>query len=69
MIHIGNKIKEELHRQERTVTWFASKLYCNRQNVYDIFKRENIDTALLRRIYFFKDISTDMNHTNATNNI
>ena len=75
MIHIGNKIKEELHRQERTVTWFASKLYCNRQNVYDIFKRENIDTALLRRIStilghdFFKDISTDMNHTNATNKI
>lgn len=66
MIHIGNKIEEELRRQERSVAWFARKLYCNRQNVYDIFKRESIDTALLRRISgilahdFFKDLSADM---------
>lgn len=65
MLHIGRKIEEELRRQERTVAWFARKLYCNRQNVYDIFKRESIDTSLLRRISailghdFFKDLSVD----------
>jgi len=67
MIHIGKNIECELRRQERTVAWFARKLYCNRQNVYDIFKRESIDTTLLRRIStilghdFFKDLSDSMN--------
>lgn len=50
MVHIGKLIEEELHRQERTVTWFAKKLYCERTNVYNIFKRQSIDTELLLRI-------------------
>lgn len=50
MVHIGALIKEELQRQERSVTWFANKLCCERTNVYSIFKRESIDTALLLRI-------------------
>ena len=31
---IGNLIKEELEKQERTVSWFARKLACDRSNVY-----------------------------------
>ena len=50
MIHIGELIEEELHRQERSVTWFAKKLCCDRTNVYKIFKKQNIDTDLLLRI-------------------
>jgi hypothetical protein len=50
MLHIGNEIKMELLRQERTVSWFARKLCCDRTNVYSIFKRESIDTLLLQRI-------------------
>lgn len=50
MIHIGQLIEEELHRQERSVTWFANKLYCDRTNVYKIFKKQSIDTDLLLRI-------------------
>ena len=50
MIHIGELIEKELHRQERSVTWFANKLYCDRSNVYSIFKRQSIDTDLLLRI-------------------
>lgn len=50
MIHIGMIIKSELDRQERSVTWFAKKLYCDRTNVYKIFKRKSIDTELLLRI-------------------
>lgn len=49
-IHIGSLIKEELKRQERTITWLAHKLYCDRSNVYDIFRRKSIDTDLLLRI-------------------
>ena len=52
MIHIGQMIEAELHRQERSVIWFAKKLYCDRTNVYSIFKRQNIDTDLLMRICY-----------------
>ena len=47
---IGELIQQELRRQERTVSWFARKLNCNRSNVYDIFRRSTIDTELLLRI-------------------
>lgn len=50
MVHIGQIIETELHRQERSVTWFAKKLYCDRTNVYSIFKRKSIDTELLLRV-------------------
>ena len=50
MIHIGKLIEEELRRQERSVSWFAKKLYCDRSNVYSIFKRPSIDSELLLRI-------------------
>lgn len=49
-IHIGKEIKAELQRQERGVTWLADKLHCDRTNVYNIFKRQGIDTRLLERI-------------------
>ena len=49
-IHIGKEIKEELLRQERGVSWLAEKLHCDRTNVYNIFKRQGIDTRLLERI-------------------
>lgn len=63
MINIGQEIHDELKRQERTVSWFARKLCCERSNVYSIFKRTSIDTALLMRISvilhrdFFKEYS------------
>lgn len=47
---IGQLVREELERQERSVTWFARKLSCHRTNVYDIFARDNIDLTLLYRI-------------------
>lgn len=50
IIHIGRLIEQELRRQERTVSWFARNLYCERANVYHIFKRQSIDTELLLRI-------------------
>lgn len=50
MIHIGSIIEQEMRRQGHTATWFAQELYCNRQNVYNIFKRKSIDTDLLMRI-------------------
>lgn len=49
-INIGKEIEAELRRQERGVTWLAGKLYCDRSNVYKIFKRKDIDTSTLTRI-------------------
>lgn len=50
MIHIGQLIKMELEAQERTPTWLAKKINCDRTNIYRIFDRGSIDTALLSRI-------------------
>lgn len=50
MIHIGTLIEAELRRQERSVSWFARKLCCERSNVYSIFHRKSIDTDMLLRI-------------------
>ena len=65
MIHIGQEIKDELERQERTVAWFAKRLCCDRRNVYNIFQKQGIDCELLIRIStilkkdFFKILSED----------
>lgn len=47
---IGFLIREELERQERSISWFARKLSCDRSNVYRLFQKESIDTGLLTRI-------------------
>ena len=66
MESIGQLIKEELERQERTVTWFARKLSCDRSNIYRLFQKHSIDTALLRRISiilnrdFFAELSKNI---------
>ena len=60
---IGLLIKEELEKQERSITWFANKLSCDRSNIYRLFQKESIDTQLLARISillgrdFFADLS------------
>ena len=50
MMHIGSLIEQELRRQDRSVTWFASELHCDRTNVYKVFKKKSIDTQLLENI-------------------
>lgn len=63
MKHIGALIKEELEKQERSISWFARKLSCDRSNIYRLFQKESIDTTLLLRISillgrnFFDDLS------------
>ena len=50
MIHIGKIIEEELRNQERTVSWFARKLLCDRSTVYAIFQRQSVNTDVLLQI-------------------
>lgn len=49
-VHIGNIIKEELLRQGRSASWLAHVLYCDRSNVYKLFKKKSLDSDLLLRI-------------------
>lgn len=62
-MHIGERIKEVFKERGITVVAFARSIPCSRENVYRIFKNENIDILQLMRIGkvlehdFFKDIS------------
>lgn len=49
-IHIGEIIKAELLRQQRTPAWLARKINCDRTNIYHIFSRRSIDTDRLMQI-------------------
>lgn len=66
MIHIGKVIEKVLRDQGKTVTWFARSLYCDRTNVYKIFRRESVDSEMLYRISkilshdFFKYYSKEL---------
>jgi DNA invertase Pin-like site-specific DNA recombinase len=66
MVNIGQRIKDELQRQERTVSWLARKLNCTRASVYRIFEKNSIDTALLANISqvlhhnFFEELSDEV---------
>ncbi|MBA2561954.1 MAG: helix-turn-helix transcriptional regulator [Chitinophagaceae bacterium] len=47
MMHIGKIIKEQVHKKKWSVSEFAQKINTNRNNVYNIFTRQSIDTQLL----------------------
>lgn len=66
MVNVGQNIKDELMRQERTVSWLARKLNCTRASVYRIFEKNSIDTSVLVNISkilqrdFFRELSDDV---------
>jgi hypothetical protein len=49
-IHIGGKIKQVFDKKGMTISEFGRRINKSRENVYDIFKRETIDTELLLTI-------------------
>lgn len=49
-IHIGEKIKQRSKELRIGPTELAGMINTSKQNVYGIFKRESIDTALLEKI-------------------
>ena len=66
MINIGERIKEELDHQERTISWLARKLNRNRAAIYRLLRKNSIDTQLLLQISlllgldFFKALSQEV---------
>lgn len=47
MVHIGSKIKERVEALGLGATRFGELLNKSRENVYDIYGRETVDTGLL----------------------
>ena len=49
-VHIGNLIQQKMKESSFTVTEFAKRINKTRENAYNIFKRQSIDTELLSKI-------------------
>lgn len=64
---IGQLIEDEVRKQQRSITAFADEICCQRNNVYNIFNRNNIDIQLLARISnvlhhnYFQDLAKNPN--------
>ena len=67
-MHIGQHIKEVMRQQGTTATQLANDICCTRPHIHKIFRKDNIDIALLRRISdalhhdFFRDLSDEFQH-------
>lgn len=63
---IGELIEKEVRRQGMSIVGFAERINCQRNNVYDLFKRNKIDIIQLKRISivlnrnFFKELADDL---------
>lgn len=63
---IGELIENEVRKQQIPITEFAKMICCQRNNVYDIFKRNKMDIAQLKQISkvlnrnFFKELAEDV---------
>lgn len=70
-VHAGEKVKRYFEASGMSVSEFARRLNCHRQNVYDIFRREVIDVGLLQRIskVLEHDFVTELYGTRQTSKI
>ena len=67
-MHIGQQIRDTLDAMpgRHSVAWFARQIPCDRSTAYDIFRRSDLDTHLLRKISiilnhnFFADLAEDI---------
>lgn len=65
--HAGHIIKAVFDEQGRTVKWFATKMHCNRTNIYKMFEKPHLNSEIIARASqvlghdFFLDISRLMN--------
>lgn len=59
---IGRIIEEQVRKQGRSVSWLARQLSCHRTNIYDIFRRNNIDIVLLHRLSVLLDYDFSRNY-------
>lgn len=66
MEKIGTVIERKVREQGRNISWLARQLSCHRTNIYDIFRRSDIDIVMLQRLSevlnydFFMYLSKEM---------
>jgi hypothetical protein len=64
-MHIGQRIKEVMRQKRVSVISIAREISCERTNIYNIFDRKDINTALLQKFStvlqhdFFKEMSQE----------
>ena len=64
-MHVGKHIKEIVEKQGRRPSWLARQLHTVRPNVYNIYRRESLDSELLQRLSvilghnFLKDLAQE----------
>lgn len=64
-MQVGKRVKEVLFEQGHTAKWLSEQLPCERTNVYDIFKRDDMNIVLLARLSvilehdFFQELSDE----------
>lgn len=49
-IHIGNLIREQLRKDQRSVSWLSREIHCSRNHLYKVFRKPSLDADLLLRI-------------------
>lgn len=49
-VHVGEMIQAELKKQGKTVNWLANEIFCEKSNIYKLFRRKSIDLEQLMRI-------------------
>lgn len=49
-IHIGHLIREQLKKDQRSVSWLAREIHCTRNNVYKVFNKPSLDSNLILKI-------------------
>ena len=72
MKSVGILIKQELEKQDRSISWLARKLSCDRTKIYRLLQKHSIDTYDLARISillshdFFADLSQELKNAENT---
>ena len=69
---IGKLIEKEVRKQQLSIVEFADRICCKRNNVYNLFTRNNMDIqqlALISKVLgrnFFKELAEDLELANET---
>ena len=65
-MRIGERVKGVLFSQGHSAKWLSEQIPCERTNVYDIFKRDDMNVNLLAKLSvilhhdFFKELSEEL---------
>jgi len=67
--HLGAYIKNKVKERGLTVSEFARRIHCTRRNIYQIYKKNSLDSNLINRISQALDIDllSNFNKTSSKN--